>query len=120
MASTSCRAPGPRRASPAQKVHGSNPPGRSFDRPARGVDIEHPDWRRSLVPEGVLRALRDQDERAERRRHILAFDREDHLALEDVEGVVLLLVNVCLELAAGGDLDDGEVEPRRVDGPCEE
>src|SRR5215203_809352 len=62
--------------------------------------------------EGMLDARRSQD--------VLTLDREDHLALEDVEGVVLLLVDVGLEHAPGGDLDDREVEARGIRGPREE
>ena len=47
-------------------------------------------------------------------------EREDELALEDVEGIVLVLMDVALEHPAGDDLDDREVEARRIAGPGEE
>src|SRR3954452_5717096 len=61
---------------------------------ARGVDVQHPHRSRALVAKGVLGARRHEHERSGWCRHVPALDGEDHLALEDVEGVVLLLVDV--------------------------
>ena len=47
-------------------------------------------------------------------------EQERHLALDDVERVVLFLVDVGLELASGSDLDDPEREARRIRGASEE
>jgi hypothetical protein len=55
-----------------------------------------------------------------RRCRALAAERERHLALDDVEGVVLVVVDVRLELAPGSDLDDAEVEAGRVGGASQE
>src|SRR5215208_935273 len=87
---------------------------------ARGMDVQHSHRGRPLVMEGMLDARRDEHERSRWGRDVLTLDREDHLALEDVEGVVLLLVDVGLEHAPGGDLDDREVEARGIRGPREE
>src|SRR4051812_18824117 len=84
------------------------------------MDVEHPHGHVALVAEAVLDARRHEHERARRRRHVLAVDGERHLALDDVERVVLLVVRVRLEHPAGGDLDDPEGEARRVDRAGEE
>jgi hypothetical protein len=68
----------------------------------------------------VLDAGRHEHERARRRGSLLVAEEERELALEDVERVVLSGVHVRLEHAAGGDLDDAEVEARRVHGAGEE
>src|SRR2546421_5591051 len=47
-------------------------------------------------------------------------EHERHRALDDEERVVLLLVHVRLQLTPDGDLDDPEVEARRVDRAGEE
>ena len=73
-----------------------------------------------IVAEAVLDARRHEHERAGRSRHLAASEQERHLALDDVERVVLILVDVGLELAAGSDLDDPEREARRVGGASEE
>ena len=63
----------------------------------------------------------DEHERAGRRGDLLAVAQlEGHLALEDVERVVLVGVDVRLEVAAGRDVDDPEREARRVRGAGEE
>src|SRR3954453_4429980 len=88
--------------------------------PARGVDVEHPHRDVAVVAKAVLDTGRRDPECPGRRRHLPLAELERHLALEDVERVVLAVVHVRLEHAPGRDLDDLEVEPRRVDGPCEE
>src|SRR5262245_53575082 len=108
----------PSRCSPRPRIRSVEP-----DPPVeagRGVDVEHPDGGGAVVSEGVLDPGRDEDERPGPGRHLSPLEQEDHLALEDVERVVLGLVDVGLELAPGGDLDDREVEPRGVGAPCEE
>jgi len=84
------------------------------------VDVEHAHRPAAVVAEAVLDAGRRQDERARWRRHLLLAERERHLALDDVERVVLAVVDVRLEDAPGGDLDDPEGEPRGVDGAGQE
>ena len=78
-------------------------------------------WRLSIrtgaapvVAEPVLDAGRHEHERPRWGGHLLRAEAERHLALEDVERVVLVGVDVRLELATGRDLDDPEVEARRV------
>ena len=74
----------------------------------------------AVVAEAVLDAGRDEHERARRRRHALRAEDERQLAVEDVEGVVLVGVDVGVELAPRRQLDDPDVEPGRVGGPGEE
>ena len=73
-----------------------------------------------IVPEAVLDAGRHEHERPGRRGCRLVAEEERHLALEDVERIVLVGMHVRFEHAAGSDLDDSEREARRVCGPCEE
>jgi hypothetical protein len=86
----------------------------------RRVDVEHADGSVAVVAERVLDAGRREDERPRRRGHLVVAEDERHLALEDVERVVLVLVDVRLEHAARGDLDDPEREAGRVCGAGEE
>src|SRR3954466_9273237 len=88
--------------------------------PARRVDVEHPHRHIAVVAEGVLHPGRHEHERAGRRADLLVTEHERHLALDDEERVVLLLVHVRLQLTPAGDLDDPEVEARRVDRAGEE
>ena len=46
------------------------------------------------VPERVLHARRHEDERARRRREVALLQQEGQLTVEDVEGVVLVRVDV--------------------------
>ena len=70
----------------------------------RGVDVEHPHGGGAVVRERVRDARRDEHERAGRRGDLLAVaELEGQLALEDVERVVLVSVDVRLEVAAGRD-----------------
>ena len=85
-----------------------------------GVDVEHPHRLGTVVAERVDDAGRDEDEGSGRRPDRLVAQQECHRALEDVERVVLGRVLVGLELAAREDLDDAEVEARRVGGAGEE
>jgi hypothetical protein len=68
----------------------------------------------------VLYPGRHEEKGAGTGRHRAVVEEEGHLALDDVEGVVLGLVDVRLELAASLDLDDREGEARRVRGAGEE
>lgn len=68
----------------------------------------------------MLDARRHEHERARRRGHRLLAEDERHLALGDEEGVVLVVVDVLFQLAAGRDLDDPEGEARRVGRAGEE
>src|SRR3954452_8254018 len=86
----------------------------------RCVDVQHPHRPAAVIAEAVLDARGRQDERAGWRRHVFVAERERHLALDDVERVVLAVVDVRLEDAPGGDLDDPEGEPRGVDGAGQE
>src|SRR5690349_20227213 len=88
--------------------------------PGRRVDVQHANGDVAVVTEAMLDIGRGEHERARRRRHLAVAEDERHLALEDVERIVLAVVGVLLELAPCGDLDDLDVEPRRVDGPGEE
>ena len=47
-------------------------------------------------------------------------EQEGQLAIQDVERVILAVVDVSLELAPRGNLDDREVEPGRIGGAGEE
>jgi hypothetical protein len=60
------------------------------------------------------------NEGAGRGLHLFVAEHERHLALGDVEGVVLVGVDVVLEIAPGRDLDDPEREARRVHRSREE
>ena len=86
----------------------------------RGVDVEHPHGRRAVVAKAVLHARRDQHVGAGAGQRRLLAEQERQLALEDVEGVVLVVVGVLGELAAGREVDDPEREARRVGGAREE
>src|SRR4051812_14462671 len=86
----------------------------------RRVDVQHAHRAIAVVAEAVLDPRRGEDERARRRGHGLLAECERHLALDDVERVVLARVHVRFELAPGGDLDDAEREAGRVDGAGEE
>lgn len=55
----------------------------------RCVDVEHPHDLVAAVGERVLDPRRDEDERARSGDHLLAFDPEGELALEDEERIVL-------------------------------
>src|ERR1700712_2072419 len=88
--------------------------------PGGRVDVEHPHRRRAGVAEAVRDAGRDEHEGARAGRRGLGAEEEDHLALEDVERVVLRGVDVLLELTARRDLDDAEVEARALGGAGEE
>ena len=86
----------------------------------RGVDVEHPNGRRAVVAKAVLHARRDEHVGAGAGQRGLLAEQERQLSLEDVEGVVLVVVGVLGELAAGSEVDDPEREARRVGGACEE
>src|SRR3954454_18103085 len=88
--------------------------------PGRRMDVQHPHRRVAGVAEAVLDAGRDEHERPGRRLDVLARDGERQLALEGVENVGLVLMDMPLELPPGDDLDDAEREPRRVRGAGEE
>ena len=85
------------------------------------MDVDHPHERVAAVGEGVLEAGRDEHERPRAGDHLLVFDPEGQLPLEDEERVVLGRVSVLRRAAATRlDLDQREVEARRVGGPSEE
>src|SRR4051795_11436949 len=88
--------------------------------PRGGVDVEDAHRLRRVVAEAVLHPRRDEHERAGRRGDNVVPEQERQLAVEDVEGVVLVVVDVRLELAAGGEVDDAEREARGVRGAREE
>ena len=85
----------------------------------RRVHVEHPHRDLAVVAKTVLDAGRHQHERSGAGDRLLAGVHEGHLALEDVERVVLGIVDVRLEHAPGLDLDDRQVEARRVGGTGE-
>jgi hypothetical protein len=84
------------------------------------VDVEHPNRLGGAVRKPVANAGRDEHEgpRPGGDRALLEVERE--LALENQEGVVLLVVDVRLEHPPSDDLDDPDVEARCIRGPGEE
>ena len=87
----------------------------------RCMDVEEPRDRVRAVREVVPEAWGHEHERPGAGDDLLVLDGEDQLALQHVEGVVLIGVRVRPgALAARLDRDDGEVEPRRVRAASEE
>jgi hypothetical protein len=80
---------------------------------ARRVDVEVARVALALVPEVVDDALRDQHERAGRSDHLLRFraELEEELAIEDVERVGVLIVDVRFRPALAGRI----ARPGRID-----
>src|SRR3954462_1527847 len=104
------------RASSLRSVGKADPPVEARGR----VDVEHANGTVAVVAEPVLDPGGHEHEGSRRGRHLAVAERERHLALQDVERVVLAVVDVLLEHAPGRDLDDPEGEPRRVGGAREE
>ena len=73
-----------------------------------------------VVAEAVHHPGRHQHERARPGPQLVVGEQEGELAGEDVEGVVLVLVGVALQLAAGREVDDPEREAGRVGGARQE